>query len=57
MVEYYAYLKASLCTAGQSAKQPNIKRKNTKSALFGVKVQSADASSISNLQFGGTKVG
>jgi len=34
-----------------------MKRKNTKSALFGAKVQSVDASSISNLQFGGMKVG
>ena len=52
-----SYLNASRYTAGQSAKQPSMKRKKTRSALFGVKVHSLDASSISNLQLGGTKVG
>jgi hypothetical protein len=51
------YFSASLYTAGQSEKQPSIKRIKTKSALLGVNVHSVDASSISNLQFDGTKVG
>jgi hypothetical protein len=52
-----SYLNASRYKYGQSEKLPSMKRKNTRSALFGVKVHSAAASSISNLQFCGAKLG
>jgi hypothetical protein len=57
VLEWTSYLNASLYTAVQSVKQPSMNRMKTRSVLLRVKVHSADASSISNLQFGGTKFG